>query len=141
MFDSVFKTLFCSKNQKWNFLPKTFQIAPSCPKNDKTEIGRLFIKPWRSKIPPWKARTTYLDATYPPPFFPPVLRRMMTWISCASEKSTLVVPAHWKWKGINITAKKAMKNGGYWILERLTSQQYQANNIEPAREEKKCRLH
>jgi hypothetical protein len=66
---------------------------------------------------------------------------MMTWISCASEKSTLVVPAHWKWKGINITAKKAMKNGGYWILERLTSQQYQANNIEPAREEKKCRLH
>jgi hypothetical protein len=27
---------------------------------------------------------------------PPVLRRMITWISCASEKSTLVVTAHCK---------------------------------------------
>lgn len=90
---------FCPKDRTGKFfIPKTFQIAPSCPKNDNIEIGRLFIIPWRSKIPPWKARTTYLDATYPPPFFPPVLRRMMTWMSCASEKSTLVVPAHWKCK-------------------------------------------
>lgn len=48
----------------------------------------------RSKIPPCMAITTYLEAVYPPPFFPPVLSRIITWISCASEKSTLVVTAH-----------------------------------------------
>jgi len=151
MFGSIFKTLFCPKNQIGNFLPKTFQIAPSCPKNDNTDIGRLFIIPWRSKIAPWMAIITYLDATYPPPFFPPVLRRMMTWMSCASEKSTLVVPAHWKWKAIqsyifiliigNLHPAQVWpcsENGRYWILEHVTFQQYQANNIEPAGKAKKC---
>lgn len=66
-------------NQTGNlFIPITFQIAASCPKNDNNEIGRLFIIPCRNKIPPWKAITTYLDASYPPPFLPPVLRRIIT---------------------------------------------------------------
>ena len=75
-------------------VPTIFHAAANCPKNDNHEIGRLFMIACRSKIPPWKAITKYLDASYPLPVFPPVLRRMITWISWASEKSTLVVTAH-----------------------------------------------
>lgn len=85
-----------------DFWPKRFHAAAICPKKDRTEIGRLFMIAWRSNIPPWKAMTTYFDASYPPPFFPPVPRRMTTLIISASEKSILVVTAHCKWnKGHN----------------------------------------
>uniref|UniRef100_A0A803MU09 Aminotransferase-like plant mobile domain-containing protein n=1 Tax=Chenopodium quinoa TaxID=63459 RepID=A0A803MU09_CHEQI len=40
-----------------------FHAATSCPKNDNYEIGRLFKIACKSKIPPWRPITTYLDAS------------------------------------------------------------------------------
>lgn len=71
-----------------------FQAAANWPKKESTVMGRLLMTAWLRRIAAWKAMTTYLDARYPPPLLPPVLSRMITWISCAREKSTLVVTAH-----------------------------------------------
>ena len=79
-------------------LPSIFQRAAICPKKDSQVIERLLMMAWLSRITAWKAKTTYLDARYPPPLLPPVLSRTMTWISCAREKSILAVPAHCKRK-------------------------------------------
>lgn len=86
-------TLIFNKSKKF-LVPNTFQAAASCPKKDTSEIERLFKRACNSRIPPCNAITTYFEASYPPPVFPPVLSRIITWINCASEKSTLVVTAH-----------------------------------------------
>lgn len=62
-------------------LPRIFQAAASCPKKDSHEMGRLLMAAWTVRIAAWNAITTYFDASYPPPFLPPVLRSMITWIS------------------------------------------------------------
>jgi hypothetical protein len=62
-----------------------FQAAANCPKKESQEMGRLLMMAWLRRMAAWKAMTTYFDAMYPPPLLPPVLRRMITWISCASE--------------------------------------------------------
>ena len=60
------------------FIPITFHAAANCPTNDNQDIGRLFIMAWTKRMPPWKPMTTYLEAKYPPPLFPPVLSRIIT---------------------------------------------------------------
>lgn len=70
------------------------QSAANWPSRDSQVMERLLMAAWLSRIPAWKAKTTCFDARYPPPLLPPVLRRTITWISCAREKSMLAVPAH-----------------------------------------------
>lgn len=75
-------------------IPSMFQSAANWPSRDSQVMERLLMAAWLSRIPAWKAKTTCFDARYPPPLLPPVLRRTITWISCAREKSMLAVPAH-----------------------------------------------
>ena len=91
---------FCKRRDPYliETLPSIFQRAANCPKKESQAIERLLMMAWLSRITAWKAKTTYLDARYPPPLLPPVLSRTITWINCASEKSILAVPAHCKRK-------------------------------------------
>lgn len=73
-----------------------FHAAANCPNKDNHVMERLFSIAWLKRIPAWKQMTTFFEARYPPPLLPPVLSKMITWSSCAREKSMLVVTAHCK---------------------------------------------
>ena len=71
---------FCKQRDPYLIkpLPSIFQRAANCPKKDSQVIERLLMMAWLSRITAWKAKTTYLDARYPPPLLPPVLSRTIT---------------------------------------------------------------
>ena len=77
-------------------LPMIFQAAANWPKKESQDMEKLLSIAWLTRIAAWMTMTMYFDATYPPPLVPPVLRRIITWMSWANEKSTLVVTAHCK---------------------------------------------